>query len=307
MTNPTSNFSWQMPTPTDLVTDLPADFEVFGQAVDSDLADLLGGTTGQVLSKTSATDLAFTWIDNDEGDITGVTAGTGITVADPTGPVPTVTNSMATEITTAGDIIQGTGSGTFSRLGIGTVGQVLAVNSGATATEWTTLVSGGLTAINPGGTSLSGTSTTISSIPSTYKSLYLVFTEVRTSAGYGMYLRMNADTGANYSWGMVAQINNAGQFDGAFATTDGIALSQYIYSSTAAMRKGYGEMSIINYTETEETAVFNSFYNYLGTGNTTTGTTQGVYNNSAAVTSITVRTDGAQTFTGGKIYLYGVN
>jgi hypothetical protein len=61
MTNPTSNFSWQMPTPTDLVTDLPADFEVFGQAVDTDLADLLGGTTGQVLSKTSATDLDFTW------------------------------------------------------------------------------------------------------------------------------------------------------------------------------------------------------------------------------------------------------
>ena len=61
MANPTSSFGWIMPTSTDLVTDLPADFEVFGQAVDSDLADLLGGTTGQVLSKTSDTDLAFTW------------------------------------------------------------------------------------------------------------------------------------------------------------------------------------------------------------------------------------------------------
>jgi hypothetical protein len=37
MTNPTSNYAWQMPTPTDLVTDLPADFEVFGQAVDNSL------------------------------------------------------------------------------------------------------------------------------------------------------------------------------------------------------------------------------------------------------------------------------
>ena len=62
MTNPTSNFGWQMPTSADLVTDLPADFETFGQAVDTDLADLKGGTTGQVLSKTSATDLAFTWV-----------------------------------------------------------------------------------------------------------------------------------------------------------------------------------------------------------------------------------------------------
>jgi hypothetical protein len=40
MTNPTSNFSWQMPTSTDLVTDLPADFEVFGQAVDTKFAGL---------------------------------------------------------------------------------------------------------------------------------------------------------------------------------------------------------------------------------------------------------------------------
>jgi hypothetical protein len=38
MANPTTNFNWQMPTSTDLVTDLPADFEVFGQAVDNTVA-----------------------------------------------------------------------------------------------------------------------------------------------------------------------------------------------------------------------------------------------------------------------------
>jgi hypothetical protein len=75
MTNPTSNFGWQMPEPTDLVTNLPADFEVFGQAVDTDFVDLLGGTTGQVLSKTSNTDLDFTWTAPTAGDITGITTG----------------------------------------------------------------------------------------------------------------------------------------------------------------------------------------------------------------------------------------
>jgi len=64
MSNPTTNFGWQMPTSSDLVTDLPADFEVFGQAVDTSLAELKGGTTGQILSKTSATNMDFTWIDN---------------------------------------------------------------------------------------------------------------------------------------------------------------------------------------------------------------------------------------------------
>jgi hypothetical protein len=37
MSNPTSNYNFQMPTATDLVTDLPADFEVFGQAVDTQM------------------------------------------------------------------------------------------------------------------------------------------------------------------------------------------------------------------------------------------------------------------------------
>lgn len=68
-----------MPTPTDLVTDLPADFEVFGQAVATSMADLLGGTTGQILSKNSNTDMDFVWIANDQGDITGVTATSPLT------------------------------------------------------------------------------------------------------------------------------------------------------------------------------------------------------------------------------------
>jgi hypothetical protein len=78
MSNPTSNFNWQMPTATDLVTDLPADFEVFGQAVDTSLADLRGGTTGQVLSKNSNTDMDFTWIAQDDTTIS-FNAQTGTT------------------------------------------------------------------------------------------------------------------------------------------------------------------------------------------------------------------------------------
>jgi len=72
MSNPTTPFSWQMPMATDLVTDLPADFEVFGQAVATSMADLLGGPSGYILSKASATDMDFTWIANDQGDITAV-------------------------------------------------------------------------------------------------------------------------------------------------------------------------------------------------------------------------------------------
>lgn len=96
MSNPTSNFGWVMPTNTDLVTDLPADFAVFGQAVDTSMADLKGGTTGQILSKATSADMDFTWIANDQGDITGVTAGTGISGGGTSG---TVTVSIDTAVT----------------------------------------------------------------------------------------------------------------------------------------------------------------------------------------------------------------
>ena len=85
-----------MPTNTDLVTDLPADFEVFGQAVATSMADLLGGTTGQILSKASATDMDFTWIANDQGDITGITATSPLTGGGSSGAITVGIQSSST-------------------------------------------------------------------------------------------------------------------------------------------------------------------------------------------------------------------
>jgi hypothetical protein len=128
MTNPTTPFSWQMPTASDLVTDLPADFEVFGQAVATSMADLLGGTTGQVLSKASNTDMDFTWIEQDDSTL-AFNAQTGTTytlvVADAANKWVTASNASAITITvppsvfTAGNTINvqqiGAGQVTFAQ------------------------------------------------------------------------------------------------------------------------------------------------------------------------------------------------
>lgn len=82
---------------------------------------------------------ARTNADNYAADINGVTASTGLSGGGTSGTV-TVTNSMATSMTTKGDIIVATGSGTFVRQGVGTNGQVLTANSAqADGVEWTTI------------------------------------------------------------------------------------------------------------------------------------------------------------------------
>lgn len=109
MTNPTNPFNWQMPTASDLVTDLPADFEVFGQAVATSMADLLGGTTGQVLSKASNTDMDFTWVAQDDS------------------------NAIQNAIVDAkGDLITATAADTPARLAVGNNGETLVADSAAT-------------------------------------------------------------------------------------------------------------------------------------------------------------------------------
>ena len=62
------------------------------------------------------------------GDIEGVTAGVGITGGGTSGTV-TITNDMATTITASGDIVVGTGSGTYDNLPIGSTGQVLTADT----------------------------------------------------------------------------------------------------------------------------------------------------------------------------------
>jgi|694.fasta_scaffold140875_4 hypothetical protein len=87
MATTTTNFGWDIPQSTDLVKDGATAIAALGQDIDTALVDLKGGTTGQVLAKASGTDLDYSWTTPQVGDITAVTAGTGITGGGTSGAV----------------------------------------------------------------------------------------------------------------------------------------------------------------------------------------------------------------------------
>jgi hypothetical protein len=242
-----------MPTSTDLVTDLPADFATFGQAVATSMADLLGGTSGQILAKASNTDMDFTWITNDVGDITAVnvtapitgggtsgavtigvdagttaaagvvqltdsTSSTSITTAATPNAVKSAydlaNNAIAkSTVTTAGDIIY-RNSTVPTRLGIGTAGQILRVNSGATAPEWATASAGGMTFISRTTFSNVASQTIDSIFSSSYYNYLVVIEKIYASTEtddlqFQMRYGTTTDTGTNYNGNAVTTVRNS--------------------------------------------------------------------------------------------------
>jgi hypothetical protein len=101
MATTTTNFGWDIPQSTDLVKDGATAIAALGQDIDTALIDLKGGTTGQVLSKASGTDLDFSWVEQDDTTL-AFNAQTGTTytlVASDSAKLVTTSNAAAVVVT----------------------------------------------------------------------------------------------------------------------------------------------------------------------------------------------------------------
>ena len=213
--------------------------------------------------------------------------------------VDTTTKNLNPE-TTLGDIAYRSSTANVkTRLGLGTAGQVLTVNSGANAPEWAAISAGGMTLLST--TTLSGASTTISSISGSYTDLQIVGVGIDTSANADLEVRLNGNTGSNY----VHQYFRAANSTLTAADASGTSM----LFGTAGSAASYADatnfvINIPRYSQTEFHPIYSVCRSYAS--GYLFYHMAGAFNSTAAISSITIFTSGGQTYDAGTVYVYGV-
>jgi len=213
------------------------------------------------------------------------------------GRIPTTANSP---LTVKGDLF--TFSTASAKLAVGTNGQVLTADSTA-PTGLAYAASGGMTVISTG--TLSSTGVTFSSIVGTYVNLELHVTGYNV-AGNRLFVRINGDTGSNYTGGYIRQrdgvgtvaqlANSPGQgtsmtIDGEVNPDSGATNSIILQFPAYATPTGTKVVQANGYALSTYKVPSLTFYSYNGTA--------------GAITSITI-VSSSGTFSAGTYTLYGV-
>ena len=245
----TPNYGWVTPAPTDLVTDLPADFDTFGQGVDTRLKALNPETTTGDLAYQSAT------------------------------------------------------ANTKTRLALGTAGQILAVNSGATAPEWINNPAGGMTLLST--TAITAANEiSITGISQSYNELVIVLSNA-ASVSTGVELRMTFNTtttAATYS----SLFLKPGVIDGS-RSMPYIQLVDAV-GNVASTNNITGTFRITRYTDTTplKTMHYQIGYTQQTSGTLTITPGFGLTKEAAAIQSVQIKLSTGNFVAQGNIYIYGV-
>jgi hypothetical protein len=202
------------------------------------------------------------------------------------------TTGMTNPMTTTGDTIYSSSGSTPARLGIGTTGQVLTVASGIPS--WATPASGSMTLLST--TTLSGVSTTVSSISGSYTNLYVVINNAHCNSATNLRIDPNSTNNISFQSGTFASTADA---DSALRTTVNMPTASNVNNSYVFQMYQYAN------------AVYGKAWNFFGTAAQSGATSfnkGGCFASASAITALKFNCDnGTSTFSGGQVLIYGVN
>ena len=209
------------------------------------------------------------------------------------------TTGMTNPMTTTGDVIYSSSGSTPARLGIGTAGQVLKVNSGATAPEWGAASSAsGLTLISTTtiGSGVSSVNVT-GAFSATYDNYLITLTDGVSSTNVDIKLTLGATTTGYYNFLIYGNpssgtVNGSGQSNVSSWRDVGTATTLILDAQIRLFAPFLTKRTIFGST---------------GAGAVSNGTqvwNSGFVDNATSYTDFTLAPNSG-TFTGGKIRVYG--
>jgi hypothetical protein len=205
-----------------------------------------------------------------------------------------------------GDLIAGTADNTVARLAVGANNTVLTADSStATGLKWATAAGGGMTLLST--TSLSGATTTISSIDQTYVNLVAIIYGVTNATADGI-LRIAPNNSTTIT-------NSVRTDNGNGATWTGDSIDYLWVSGGAAMSRTVSAntfaLTIFNYSSSTTLKPYIVSGEFQVTGNVrqdplfAAGSIGGAGNDTTAITSLVISNSGGNLSTG-TVLLYGV-
>jgi hypothetical protein len=268
----TTNYGWTTPDDTSLVKDGAAAIRTLGTSVDTTTKNLNPSTTLGDIEFRSSTSNTHTRV--------GIgSSGQNLTVV---AGVPSWAASATSVLTTTGDTLYASAANTLARLGLGTSGQVLTVSGGLPA--WATVSTGGMTLLASG--TLSGSTTSLSSISGSYNDLQLIINDFYPSTNSGWKIRPNAIS--------TGYIGSGTYNDGANAGAGGSYSDQigYVTNLAGSSKKNTVVLDIFDYTNTVSNKVFDFNNSYTDSANAFSHFRQGgAIATTSAITSIDIITN----------------
>lgn len=143
-------------------------------------------------------------------------------------------------------------------------------------------------------------SVTFSSIPSTYTDLIIVINGATTSGSNNGEIQFNGDTGNNYSFTWLSG-DGTSATSGRSTSTSRILLNYYGYFDTSYVTNMIVQVQNYSNATTNKTALVRG-----NNSNNGLAAVVGLWSNTAAITSVTIKT-GSSTFTAGNTFtIYGI-